>query len=139
MAESTRFSVAVHVLSVLGYLEQSGVKLVSSSQIAQSVNTNAVVIRNLMSALKKAKLVRSKEGKNGGLYLARKPSQISLQEIYSAVETEGVLSSHQKPHFAPCPVSRGMKKVFLNVSKEVDGAVAKVLHKKTLKDIVDQF
>ena len=139
MSVNTRFSTAVHVLAVLGYLEKQGVDLVSSGMIARSVNTNAVVIRNLIRALKKAGLVNSKEGKGGGVFLTKTPAKISLQEIYAAVEREGVLTASQKPKVAACPVSCGMKKVFDAVSEEVDGAVAKVLRGKSLRNVLEDL
>ena len=139
MSGNTRFAVAVHVLAILGRLEQEGVELVPSSQIARSVNTNAVVIRTLLRTLKKAGLVHSKEGRGGGVKLAKSSSRISLQEIYEAVETDGIFAASEKPQYAPCPVSCGMKKLFLTVTDEVDEAVAKVLRRKTLKQMLDRL
>src|SRR5262249_51030574 len=112
MSVNPRFAVAVHVLAVLGYLERRGVELVPSSLIAQSVSTNAVVIRNLLRSLKKSGLVLSKEGKHGGVRLAKAPARISLHEIYAAVEQEGILAANPRPQNQACPVSRGMKKLF---------------------------
>src|SRR5277367_1939114 len=111
MPGSSRFAVAVHVLAVVGYLGREGVGRVSSTQIAESVNTNAVVIRNLLLALKKAGLIESKEGKGGGVALARSASRISLQEIYAAVEDEKILSANERPSLESCPVSRGIKRI----------------------------
>lgn len=139
MPGNTRFAVAVHVLVVLGCLEREGRELVTSGQIARSVNTNPVVIRTLLRVLKKAGLVRSKEGKGGGVRLAKSPARISLQEIYQAVEGAGILAASDKPRNELCPVSCGMKKVFRSVAEEVDDAVAQVLRGKTLKCLVDRF
>ena len=139
MSTSARFSVAIHILAALGYLERKGVEWVTSKQIAKSVNTNAVVIRELLRALKHAGLVESKEGKGGGVRLARAASRISLHEIYAAVEGEALLAANSKPKYAPCPVSCGMKAVFKSVSDEVDQAVANVLQGKSLKAVIDRL
>lgn len=136
---SVRFAVAVHVLTVLAYFEREGVKLASSSQIATSVNTNAVVIRTLLRALKKAGLVKSKEGQGGGVRLAKPASRISLEEIYRAVETGGILTPNDKMPFGACPVSRNIGKVFGSLANEVDGAVGKVLRAKTLAQLLDRI
>ncbi|MBI3543708.1 MAG: Rrf2 family transcriptional regulator [Deltaproteobacteria bacterium] len=136
MSGSSRFAVAVHILCVLGFLERRGVELVQSGQIAKSVNTNAVVIRNILRALKKAGLVLSKEGKGGGVRLARKPARISLHDVYDAVESGGMLCPNKNAAYAPCPVSSGMKDAFLEIAGEVDGAVAKVLRSKTLDGVM---
>jgi Rrf2 family protein len=139
MPTNSRFAIAVHTLAVLGYLQRHGVDRVSSQMVAQSVNTNAVVIRNLLRSLKKAGLIQSKEGRSGGVSLARSPSKISLIEIFTAVETSTLLCLNKKPEFKPCPVSRGMKHVLPPIFQEVDLAVARTLRGKTLKDIVDQI
>ena len=60
MLSSSRFLVAIHVLSMLAH--KSGAGPVCSSVIATSVNTNPVVIRRLMSQLEKANLVTSVAG-----------------------------------------------------------------------------
>lgn len=139
MTGSTRFAMAVHLLTVLGYLERKGVELVPSSKIAVSVNTHAVVIRNLIRVLKDAGLVESKEGKGGGLKLSKNPAKITLREIFEAVENDGIIAERDKPVFSPCPISRGMKSVFHSIANDVDAAVAGVLRDKTLKTIIDQF
>ena len=59
MLSSSRFVVAIHALSVLA--RNSGKGPVCSNMIAQSVHTNPVVIRRLMSELEKATLVASTE------------------------------------------------------------------------------
>jgi Rrf2 family protein len=139
MSGSSRFAVAVHILTVLGYLEQKGVKLVSSSQIAVSVSTNPVVIRTLLRTLKKAGLVISKEGKGGGVRLAKPSSRISLLDIFAAVEGDALFAANDKPSFQPCPVSRNMKKIFSSVTDEIGGAVAQVLRGRTLKQLVERI
>lgn len=139
MPGSTRFAIAIHLLCVLGCLEREGVDLVPSSQIALSANTHAVIIRNLIRALKNAGLVEAKEGKGGGVKLARSASKITLYEIYQAVEEGGVLTECDKAPFEKCPVSRGMKKVFSSLANDVDSAVAKTLRGKNLEDLIDRI
>ena len=66
----------------------SGKGPVCSNMIAQSVHTNPVVIRRLMSELEKASLVASTSGRSGGFSLARPAPQITLADVYRAVEDE---------------------------------------------------
>ncbi|MFU1875248.1 Rrf2 family transcriptional regulator, partial [Enterococcus faecium] len=54
MAMSTKLSVAIHILSLI---ETGPQEQVTSEYIASSVNTNPVVVRRLMSQLKKAGLI----------------------------------------------------------------------------------
>ena len=56
---SSRFTVAVHILALVK-VEQS--QPLTSSWIASSVNTNAVVIRRLVGKLKQANLIETQQG-----------------------------------------------------------------------------
>ena len=137
MPGSPRFAVAIHVLAVLAFIERKGGERVSSSQIAMSVNTNPVVIRNLLKALKDAGLIRVKEGRGGGIRLGRKPSQISLAEIHRAVAKDvPIFAQNERPIFTQCPVSRGMHQAFANVTADVEAAVSRALRGRTLDEVV---
>ena len=78
---SSRFAVAIHILSVLE-MNKAGVS--TSDYIAESVNTNPVVIRRIVGMLSKAGLVEVKPGV-AGAKLAKHPSEITLLDIYHAV------------------------------------------------------
>ena len=54
MKISSRFSIAVHILSIL---KNNPSSLCTSDYMAESVNTNPVVIRKIMSYLKQAGFV----------------------------------------------------------------------------------
>ena len=68
MNNSTRFAVAVHTLTLI--LQGQG-EPVTSEAIAGSVNTNPVVIRRVLGALRGADLVLSQGGNGGGWRLTR--------------------------------------------------------------------
>lgn len=138
MSTSSRFAVAVHVLTVLGFVDEAGMDRVSSDMIAKSVGTHPVVIRAMLKSLRSAGLVRSREGRGGGVSLARAPSKISLSDIFRAVESESLLAPNDRPEFKVCPVSRNMKKIMSGVFDDVERAVSGSLKGRTLRDIVDQ-
>ena len=58
---NTRFSVGVHILTLLACKPNRGI---TSEMLARSVNTNSVVIRRLTGQLKKAGLVFETKYKN---------------------------------------------------------------------------
>ena len=89
MQISMKCSVAVHCL--LYIWEARGKARVTSTLLAQSTGCNPVVIRNILSALKKAGLITVPRGQ-GGAELCRKPEQITLHEIYTALEPKGLSS-----------------------------------------------
>ncbi len=62
MKISSRFSIAVHILSIL---KNNPSSLCTSDYMAESVNTNPVVIRKIMSYLKQAGFVYVNRGPGG--------------------------------------------------------------------------
>ena len=77
MPSSSRFAVALHVLTLL---ETEGGRPVTSDYIAASVNTNPVIIRRSLGDLRRAALVEIRHGAGAGWSLARDPEDISLLE-----------------------------------------------------------
>lgn len=82
MKVSTQFSIAVHAMLMVAYFPD--VKI-TSDIVAQSAGCNPVVIRNAFAKLKRAHLLLTKSGK-GKTELARPAEEISLWDIYSAIE-----------------------------------------------------
>ena len=107
MQISSRFSVAVHILTLLAVTPPG--ELLTSDRMAGSVNTNPVVIRRILGQLKKAGLVEVRAAA-GGTYLRRAPATISLLDVYRAVEVveNNLFSVHDKPN-PKCPVGRNIQ------------------------------
>ena len=78
MKYSVKLSHAVHIL-VFIYLSE-GLPL-SSDKIAESIHTNPGCVRQIMSALRNAKLMKSTTG-HPKPELAREPETITLFDIY---------------------------------------------------------
>ncbi len=124
---------AVHVLTLMAWAEEEPLK---SDHVAESVNTNPVVIRRILCELAESKLVVSQTGSMGGSRLARQPEDITLLDIYQAVESRGVFSLHRHPPTPDCPVGVNIGPVLNDVLDEVDSAVERVLANITLRDAV---
>ena len=136
MSTSSRFAVAVHVLTLMAWADDEPLK---SEHVAESVNTNAVVIRRMLCELAESNLVVSQSGAMGGSKLARVPEQITLLDIYQAVESRGVFSLHRHPPNRDCPVGVNIGTVLNEVLDEVDTAVERVLANITVKDVVSRL
>ncbi len=87
MAANTRFSTGVHALVLLA-LEPAALQ--TSETIAGKLATNPVVIRRVFSMLRQAELVTSHKGPSGGSQLARSAKEITLKDIYRALEPSAV-------------------------------------------------
>jgi Rrf2 family protein len=133
MSTSSRFAVAVHVLTLMAWSDDEQLK---SDQMAGSVNTNPVVIRRMLCDLAENRLVVSQTGSTGGSRLAREPEKITLLDVYRAVECPGVFCLHRQHPSNHCPVGGGIETVLEEVKAEVDTAIEHVLARITIEDVV---
>ncbi len=133
MAFSTRFSVAVHVLTLLACSEE---ELLTSAFMAGSVGTNEVVVRRLLGPLRDAGLVESRLGSGGGWALALKPEEIRLDRVWRAVE-EGteLLARHERPNPA-CLVGRNIQRALDGVSCDAARAFEATLASHTVASVL---
>ncbi len=110
MQISSRFTIAVHILVCIeGFKKENKV---TSEFLASSVGVNPVVIRRVLQQLKKAEIVTVKRG-SGGADLAKDPREITLLDVYNAVESveEGQLFHfHEEPN-PLCPVGRNIHRI----------------------------
>lgn len=134
MKISSRFTVAIHVLSLIS-LNQN---IVSTSEwIAESVNTNPVVIRRVMGKLKKAGLIDIRRGL-GGATLQRNLEEITLLDVYKAVEVveDGELfQMHDNPN-PNCPVGANIQDVLELILVRAQEAMEAVLKEITMEELV---
>lgn len=127
---NTRLSVAIHILSLIAANPRE-----SSEMIAGSVNTNPVVIRRMISQLKKAGILTSRPGV-AGASLKRDPEDISLLDIYRAVlPHEELFAIHDKPN-PNCPVGRQIQTTLDQTFHSVQQAMENELASKSLKDVL---
>ena len=134
MKISSRFSVAVHILILLEYVED---KVLTSEFIAKSVNTNPVVIRRIMGNLKKAGLIEIKSG-TGGAQLLKSPEYITLFEVYKAgevVQNGELFNIHDKSNLN-CPVGAKIEGILGIFLLKAQDAMEEVLKGVTLKEIL---
>jgi Rrf2 family protein len=133
MKTSCRFAMAVHVLAVLAYKEGDPV---TSAKLADSVNTNPVIIRRLLLSLQQARLVETRKGAGAGSRLSRSPQRINLAEVYRAVERHEPFSSPNNKPNAGCPVGNCIRKTLEMVFASAESALEQDLKRTTLADVV---
>ena len=133
MSTSSRFAVAVHVLALMA---RAGEESVKSEGVAGNVNTNPVVIRRLLCELAHAGLVISQKGATGGSRLAKRPDEVTLLDVYRAVEERDVFCLQRHRPNPACPVGAGIEVVLHEVLEDVNSAVEDVLRQRTLEDVL---
>jgi DNA-binding IscR family transcriptional regulator len=134
MSANSQFTTMVHVLTLLGKADRP----LSSKWIAGSVNTNPVVIRQIVGRLRDATLVETLPGSTGGTVLNQDPVQITLNDIYQLTKEETFFGLHPNEPSPYCPVGRNIQAVLLDVFSQMDELVEVALSNITLADIVTQ-
>lgn len=138
MQISSRFTIAVHALLCIELFKSD--RKVTSDFIASSVNVNPVIIRRLLQQLKKAGIVRVIRG-SGGTDIARPLQEITLLDIYNAVECvdeEGLFHFHESPNQL-CPVGRSIHAVLDAKLDDIQAAMEKEMGSVTMQDILNDM
>lgn len=130
---SSRVAVAAHVLTLLSHRRDEPL---SSECVAASVNTNAVVVRRIVGALRNAGLVTVHPGVRGGAVLNRPPDEITLLDVYRAVEEkEDLFSLHPQTPRKDCSVGGHITDVLIDVFGQARGAMEAVLGGVTIRQV----
>lgn len=126
---STRFAIGVHILAALAFRKGA---VIPSEALAASVNTNPAFIRQVLTELRRAGLVRSRLGKGGGALLARPAERIRLDEVYRATCPQPTVALHRSTPNQNCPVGRSIQPLLSKVLGRAEKALLGELHGVTL-------
>ena len=136
MRTSSRFTIAVHVLTCIEVFKND--HQLNSEFISKSVGVNPVIIRNIFGSLKKAGLIAVRRGGNGGVSLLKPADNISLYDVYSAVEPSKeseLFHFHENPD-ANCPVGRNIHYVMDGRLKKIQNAMENEMASMTISDVI---
>jgi Rrf2 family protein len=133
---NSRLTMAVHALAWMGLHERGGGRVATSEQIANSINTNPVVVRRLFAGLRDAGLVESRRGAGAGWTLTRPVESIDLAQVYAAVEDAPVVALHPAVPNQKCPVGRGIRSALTPVYAGIEDAVRAQLARTTVADVL---
>jgi len=136
MQITSRFTLAIHTMLCIAYF--SGKQKVTSNFIAQSTNTNPVIIRRILGQLKKANLVEIKAGV-GGASIPIPLENITLLDIFNAVEAMGddFFNFHQDPN-CRCPVGKNIHHLLGAHLHKIQEAMNAQMKQTTLKALLEE-
>ena len=135
MQITSKFTAAVHILTCIEVF--GGEMRVTSDFLSGSTGVNAVIVRNVLGQLREAGIVETRQG-SGGAHLAKALDEITLYDIYRAVECTddtGLFRFHENPN-AKCPVGRNIHKVMDSRLEAAQAALENELKLTTLAEIV---
>ena len=85
MRINTKLSVALHCLIFIA-VKQEQIKI-TSDILSETTGCNAVLIRRLLNSMQKAGIITTARGV-GGTHLIKAPSDLTLYDVYEAIEPE---------------------------------------------------
>lgn len=134
MQISSRFTLAIHIFACIDTFGSE--YKVTSEFLAGSTNVNPVIIRKILSQLKKAGLIEVARG-TGGTTAAKPLEEITFFDIYNAVECveKGELFHFHENPSTSCPVGRNIHHILDDKLLQVQSALEKELAAITLADV----
>ena len=114
----------------------SRTELVSLGSIAQRNDISAQYLEHVFTALRKAQIVKSIKGSQGGYFLERDPKEITVAQIVEALEGTYDLEDEVDRN----NVERGDQEAIQHlIIDRINDCVQEILEDVTLKDLVDAY
>ena len=131
LSTKTRYGARALVGLALSYPNTA----VSVKEIAKKQNLSPKYLERIMSSLKTAELVRAVRGMHGGYILTRPPSQITLNEVYQALEgTTAPVDCVDDPDLCPMKATCPTRDTWV----EIKDSIEKVLKGTTLQELAER-
>lgn len=92
----------------------------TSQALASALGTNAVVVRRLLSALRRSGIVASAKGPTGGSHLARSPKQITLRDVYRSLAGGSLLHRGSHESAETKEIRKAMQSIFRKAEKSLE-------------------
>lgn len=107
----------------------------TSAELATCLMTNPVVVRRVMGDLRRAGLVSSAKGHNGGWSLVRAPDAISLRDVYAALGERLLVRTEAAEGSPTCQIVRTVNSVMADVLDDAEALLAARLSRMSLADL----
>jgi rrf2 family transcriptional regulator len=134
MQISSRFTVALHIFTCV---DTFGDKYkITSDFLAESINTNPVIIRKILTQLKNAGLITVARG-TGGITPTKTFKEVTFFDVYEAIEpleNGDLFNFHASPN-PNCPVGRNIHTLLDDKLKAIQLAMENEMKKYTVDDL----
>lgn len=136
MQISSRFTVALHIFTCADVFKDD--YKVTSDFLAGSIGTNPVIIRNILTQLRKAGLINVARG-TGGITPTRPLKEITFYDVYQAIEPleDGELFHFHEAPNPQCPVGRNIHGLLDEKLRNIQTAMENEMKRYTIADLHD--
>jgi len=132
---NSRYTIALHILTYLA-MEFEGKN--TSEYMAKSINTNPVVVRRILSTLRKAGYVTSQPGVGGGITLTVSPESVTMLDVYRLFESGDFFPMHTNEPAQQCPSGGTIQVVLQPVYDDARQAMCDILAQKTIAQLAQE-
>lgn len=108
----------------------------TSNELAMSINTSPSFVRRILAKLSRSGLVRTTTGKTGSCLLARGPEEITLREVYKAVDAPRTFAIHDYPVQRSCLVSCNIESIMRTVLDRAQNSFEGSLAETSLAELL---
>jgi DNA-binding IscR family transcriptional regulator len=136
---NSQLTIAAHILAVLAHHKDDGA--ITSDVLADGFGTNPVVIRRVLSKLKKAGLIAGRAGVGGGSVLSKPPEKITLRDAHDAIvgETGIALVSHRGHCDDGVEIGPVIAEYLNELSQEAEQTMLRSLQAVTILDLTREI
>lgn len=135
MAYSIEFSRAISIgLFINLKMEEFGFEYVSTKTIAEYLKIPAPTVVRILKSLNSAGITMAKEGAKGGVLLAKPITDITLLDLFLAIE-HGPLFKTEIDYLVEHPQVDRLKVVVTKCMQDAEDSMKQSLKKTTLADI----
>ncbi|MEL6521242.1 MAG: Rrf2 family transcriptional regulator [Pseudomonadota bacterium] len=132
MKRNSRLSLALHSLS---HMASEPDRVRTSADMAEHAGTNPVVVRRVLGKLREAGLLTSERGHAGGWRLARTPEDITLADVYLALD-ERLVATGAPTETPACTVEHNLLSRISVVLEEAESSLVQKLRTISISEVL---
>ncbi|MCW0234601.1 MAG: Rrf2 family transcriptional regulator [Ferrovibrio sp.] len=135
MRQDSKLSGVLHVLLHMAQRDAPA----TSEMLARAMQTNPVVIRQIMAGLRERGYVRSEKGHGGGWTLACDLSTLTLRDVYEALGEPSLLAMGNRTEAPGCLVEQAVNAALGRAFDEAEAMLLSRFASVTLAQLRDDF
>lgn len=132
MKRNSRLSLALHTLS---HMAGEPGRVRTSADIADHAGTNPVVVRRVLGKLREAGLLTSEKGHSGGWRLAKAADNITLADVYLALDERLVAGGGGDAEPSHCSVETGLQSRIAEILDGIEESLVERLRETRITDV----
>jgi len=118
-------------------IENGHYEFVSTKQLSQSLDIAVPTAVKILQALNKAGITETREGSKGGIRLAKKPEDITLLDVFHAIEQDRPLFRTEMPAtLADNPTAAKIGQATISALLQSEQAMKESLKSATISDLI---